>query len=86
MLHCTVFRICLVRLLGYCCSAGGSCVGLDILHFDCCSGGFVDVLQFDVLSISIGIMSMFFVVFAVHVAFLVTSLCAGVASVEAGIA
>ena len=81
MLHCTVFRICLVRLLGYCCSAGGSCVGLDILHFDCCSGGFVDVLQFDVLSISI-----VFIVLAVHVAFLVTSLCAGVASVEAGIA
>jgi hypothetical protein len=30
--------------------------------------------------------SIVFIVFAVHVAFLVTSLCAGVASVEAGIA
>ncbi len=34
----------------------------------------------------IAIMSMFFIVFAVHVAFLVTSLCAGIASAEAGIA
>ncbi len=34
---------------------------------------------------SIAIMSMFFVVFAVHVAFLVTSLCASIASIGAGI-
>jgi hypothetical protein len=53
----TVLAFVLVRLLGYCCSAGGSCVGLDILHFDCCSGGFVDVLQFDVLSISVVFLS-----------------------------
>ncbi len=78
MFSLTVFHICLVRLLFL-----PTCIG------------FVDILTVAqglktfctcVSSISIGIMSMFFVVFAVHVAFLVTSLCAGVASVEAGIA
>ena len=52
---------------------------------DCCPEGFEDVFLLLYRS-SIGIMNMFFVVFAVHVAFLVTSLCAGVANVEAGIA
>ena len=52
---------------------------------DCCPEGLKTFFLLLYRS-SIGIMSKFFIVFAVHVAFLVTSLCAGVASVEAGIA
>ena len=77
------FNFALVFVLG--CKLNLDCYLDRIRLCDCCPEGFEDVFLLLYRS-SIGIMSMFFVVFAVHVAFLVTSLCAGVAIVEAGIA
>jgi hypothetical protein len=81
-----MLHVCFYRFFSFDCKALDLDWCLDRIRLcDCCPEGFEDVFLLLYRS-SIGIMSMFFVVFAVHVAFLVTSLCAGVASVEAGIA
>ncbi len=54
-------------------------------HFDCCPEGFKTSFLLYCIVRWLPLICMFFIVFAVQVAFLVTTLCAGIASVGAGI-